>query len=208
MNLKTLGISAAVATTIVAGSAMSLSPAQAAILSPGTINLDSNAVTASSPDGGATVALNLNGFGIALTTGGFVGLGGAPTVLPLTLTRGASLGGGNFLYTTPLPINNFISNLFLGGDEVFVDIINATFFGRFTSPTNFSFLGDLIQTHFRSTNQLPGGGALQSFTLTNNSSSIDLVAIPTPALLPGLIGLGLGVLRKRKAEGAEEVSEA
>ena len=28
-------------------------------------------------------------------------------------------------------------------------------------------------------------------------------AIPTPALLPGLIGLGMGVLRKRKAEAAE-----
>jgi hypothetical protein len=32
--------------------------------------------------------------------------------------------------------------------------------------------------------------------------------IPTPALLPGLIGLGLGVLRKRKAEAAESAHEA
>jgi hypothetical protein len=32
--------------------------------------------------------------------------------------------------------------------------------------------------------------------------------IPTPALLPGLIGLGLGVLRKRKAETAESAHEA
>lgn len=30
------------------------------------------------------------------------------------------------------------------------------------------------------------------------------VAIPTPALLPGLIGLGMGVLRKRKAEATGE----
>lgn len=28
-------------------------------------------------------------------------------------------------------------------------------------------------------------------------------AVPTPALLPGLIGLGLGVLRKRKSEEVE-----
>ncbi|WP_421659398.1 PTPA-CTERM sorting domain-containing protein [Leptothermofonsia sp. ETS-13] len=208
MNLKTLGISAAVATTVVAGSAMSLSPAQAATLTPGTINLDSNAVIASSADSGATVTLNLSGFDIAAVTGGFVGLSGPPTVLSLTLTRGALISGTTFEYTTTLPVNNFISDLFLGGDEVFVDIINATFSGRFTSSSDFSFLGDLIQTRFRSTNQLPGGGVLQSFTLTNNSSSIDLVAIPTPALLPGLIGLGLGVLRKRKSEGAEEVSEA
>ena len=32
-------------------------------------------------------------------------------------------------------------------------------------------------------------------------------AIPTPALLPGLIGLGFGVLRKRKAEAAKQTSE-
>jgi hypothetical protein len=32
-------------------------------------------------------------------------------------------------------------------------------------------------------------------------------AIPTPALLPGLLGLGLGMLRKRKGEAAESTSE-
>jgi hypothetical protein len=32
-------------------------------------------------------------------------------------------------------------------------------------------------------------------------------AIPTPALLPGLIGLSLGMLRKRKAEAVEQASE-
>ena len=36
-----------------------------------------------------------------------------------------------------------------------------------------------------------------SFNTTGGTS------IPTPALLPGLIGLGMGVLRKRKAEAAE-----
>jgi hypothetical protein len=33
-------------------------------------------------------------------------------------------------------------------------------------------------------------------------------AIPTPALLPGLIGMGLAVFRKRKAEAVEEANEA
>jgi hypothetical protein len=33
-------------------------------------------------------------------------------------------------------------------------------------------------------------------------------AIPTPALLPGLIGLGLGLLRRRKAEAADFLTEA
>jgi hypothetical protein len=40
-----------------------------------------------------------------------------------------------------------------------------------------------------------GASSSTDFSIANN-------AIPTPALLPGLVGLGLGVLRKRKAEVA------
>jgi hypothetical protein len=36
---------------------------------------------------------------------------------------------------------------------------------------------------------------------TNNNN--NQAQVPTPALLPGLIGLGVGLLRKRKAEKAE-----
>lgn len=36
------------------------------------------------------------------------------------------------------------------------------------------------------------------------SNPSPVTAVPTPALLPGLIGLGLGVLRKRKAQAALE----
>jgi hypothetical protein len=36
----------------------------------------------------------------------------------------------------------------------------------------------------------------------------NTTAVPTPALLPGLIGLGMGVLRKRKREAAEQATEA
>lgn len=35
-------------------------------------------------------------------------------------------------------------------------------------------------------------------------SNFNVQAIPTPALLPGLIGLGLGALRKRKGQATEE----
>ncbi len=35
-------------------------------------------------------------------------------------------------------------------------------------------------------------------------SNIKYTAIPTPALLPGLVGLGLGLLRKRKSDAAAE----
>jgi subtilisin-like proprotein convertase family protein len=37
--------------------------------------------------------------------------------------------------------------------------------------------------------------------------NIQTQPVPTPALLPGLIGLGLGIWRKRKAETAASVNE-
>jgi len=43
------------------------------------------------------------------------------------------------------------------------------------------------------------------YSITLNGSGAT--PVPTPALLPGLIGLGMGVLRKRKAEAAKQTSE-
>jgi len=43
------------------------------------------------------------------------------------------------------------------------------------------------------------------YSITLNGSGAT--PVPTPALLPGLIGLGVGVLRKRKAEAAKQTSE-
>ena len=50
-----------------------------------------------------------------------------------------------------------------------------------------------------------------SGTTSNGTSALvtefNTTAIPTPALLPGLIGLGVAALRKRKAEAAEQANE-
>jgi len=45
-----------------------------------------------------------------------------------------------------------------------------------------------------------------AFTKVNGSSfySGDVTAVPTPALLPGLVGIGLTAVRKRKKQGSEE----
>lgn len=53
-------------------------------------------------------------------------------------------------------------------------------------------------------------------TNTGDTTGIDNIvfargttqSIPTPALLPGLIGMGVALLRKRKAEAVEEISKA
>jgi hypothetical protein len=54
-------------------------------------------------------------------------------------------------------------------------------------------------------------GALTSvssgFNVDNLTYATAPTAVPTPAILPGLIGLGLGMLRKRKAGGLEPVQQ-
>ncbi|MEP0922861.1 PTPA-CTERM sorting domain-containing protein [Leptolyngbya sp. ST-U4] len=50
-----------------------------------------------------------------------------------------------------------------------------------------------------------GGNDFAINQLSLNSSA---TAIPTPALLPGLIGMGIATLRRRKEEAAQESSEA
>ena len=47
-----------------------------------------------------------------------------------------------------------------------------------------------------------------AFDVLNVDQSNAVTAVPTPALLPGLIGLGVAALRKRKAEAAEQANEA
>ena len=46
-------------------------------------------------------------------------------------------------------------------------------------------------------------------TIDNVSGNVSpATSVPTPALLPGLIGIGMGVLRKRKAKAVEQAIEA
>lgn len=56
-----------------------------------------------------------------------------------------------------------------------------------------------------STGTYPTFGYTYGDVAFSNSSSAT--PVPTPALLPGLVGLGLGVLRKRKANQAQAVLE-
>lgn len=90
-------------------------------------------------------------------------------------------------------------------------ILNGTFF----QLTNNS--GSILQNGSSSFNVVLGDTFGFGIKTTDNAfgtasatiSSFNApVAVPSPALLPGLVGLGLGVLRKRKAEAAEQVSEA
>lgn len=90
------------------------------------------------------------------------------------------------------------------------------------NPTGFSVNPNIafVSSAFRFSNTLvfpgtiPGSLPTGVNSSTQNSDSNlgyfgpnfqaeEVVAVPTPALLPGLIGLGLGAWRKRKAEAAK-----
>ena len=78
-------------------------------------------------------------------------------------------------------------------------IFAASILGSFRDSTGAKFGDGLL------TAQLPKGATSGS---TSYSVSITATAVPTPALLPGVIGLGMGILRKRKQEMAAANAEA
>ncbi|MGA7932084.1 MAG: PTPA-CTERM sorting domain-containing protein [Kovacikia sp.] len=198
MDFKTLSLNAAVATAVVAGSAMAISPAQAVTLTSGSIFFQPGNLSSSVSNlGGGTLQLSFTG-GTPTGLTGLAGVSGTPVFQNLTLTPNGSGG-----YTTG-PVTNFISGLLFGGDPLSVDLGSTSFNGIFSNPSNY-LLGSAIfnlQISSAGVPQLSGQGALFASSTPNNSFGVfsGTQAIPTPALLPGLVGLGWAALRKRKTE--------
>jgi hypothetical protein len=76
-----------------------------------------------------------------------------------------------------------------------------------TSPTLFSFnWSGINRLKFNASGGIfidnPDYGPGEQFVMDNFTFNELATPVPTPALLPGLIGLGLGVLRKRKSAAA------
>ena len=100
-----------------------------------------------------------------------------------------------------------------------------SFFSKGASFATFT-MSQLLGNSVPTPNVIVGNGNYFSFFVTNNSEIFDEVrfadlstannagflrvdnvayqAIPTPALLPGLVALGIGAVRKRKAEAEAE----
>ncbi len=91
-----------------------------------------------------------------------------------------------------------VFDLLAGTDNIFISSVigtmsaDLTFNGVIRSATGNSLLANVTGTF---------SGAENIFT-TDNDFSINLSAtpVPTPALLPGLLGMGLGIARKRKQQ--------
>ncbi len=224
MTSKTKFFGAAAAAIALSAATISAAPAQALNLD-GTLNLQGAATVQDYTAVGQTKSVIFGAPALVTGTSDFASIGaGGITINPLALklTGQASLGSGNLFrtFSNPglTPFINFGSRL-IGGvtsNLSFNLLASDDYFGTKTTA------GGLLSLF--ASGPLAGSFQFDGVTVANGSLSanrsgnvaengiygITLTAepIPTPALLPGLIGLGMGVLRKRKKEMAEATAEA
>jgi hypothetical protein len=84
---------------------------------------------------------------------------------------------------------------------------DATTGGAYDQST-FYFAGLISDTPFTTATIGAFSNASGGFTVDNLTYAAAPNAIPTPAVLPGVIGLGLGLLRQRKSRGLKPIQEA
>lgn len=204
MKFKSISLRVAAAASLIAGATLAGAPAHAAGLTgqldfvwnadatPTSLEFYTFATTADDARG------NIGDFIVTNATGSFSSL--APVGLPPTLTPGVVKD----LSTIPL----------LGGTPIsqWLDFTNNLFNFKLISFTNTSDLQYKFEGIFTDgtigngelTTQI-GGSGVKSYSTTIIATGQQ---IPTPALLPGLIAMGVGVLRKRKAEVAAVEADA
>jgi hypothetical protein len=195
MNLRKLAMGAAIAASVVGGSVAATAPVQAATLTPPGDFVISGKTKATSLSA-TQFKLDFTGLSIISSSGGLTGLTGT-AISSLTLNK---LGG-----TTIGPIAGFISGLSLGGDAVSFDLTGGNFTSTFNSATKYtvgsSFFGNLV-----SSNSIAAVGSIAVTRLNDSNFAfvpVSAEAVPTPALLPALLGMGAAALRKRKDEEAK-----
>ena len=207
MKFKSIGIKVAVlATVAISGAAVTAAPSQAADLtSGGKIQISSFPDTSLAKvifTNGTITGLNFTGadkgkIQVDGATGGFV-----PYDSKFGKIKNLVYSGGAFQ-----AINDFIT---INPDLAF-DLSSVTTDKSATSAT-FNFFG----TFSNSVEDIVGSGTLTTVVDFNKkgqdapsafSGTFGATSVPTPALLPGLVGMGVAALRKRKSE-EETVEEA
>ncbi|MBW4693565.1 MAG: PTPA-CTERM sorting domain-containing protein [Lyngbya sp. HA4199-MV5] len=205
MNLKSIGLNVAAATVVATGAAIASSPAQALSFNKGTfVAGGQTSITNLTP---TSFDLNFQNFGVTSTTGSLAGgnLTGTPTLASLSFTKDAS---GNF---NTSGLTSFVTGLKYQGQDAFLDINPFTFTASTAFVNSATEYLLFSRTPFSGVFRTASLESITSITLgavklgTFNSSTLT-AEIPTPALLPGLLGLGVAALRKRKAQATEEAS--
>lgn len=219
MNFAKVGLGTLAAVITVSTATLSTSTsAQAAAITPGSILNLSEGVNGNVRLTGNT--LDFRGFrsflgadanqGVSVggSTGSFANSAivsinsGLPKIKDLTL-----VGAGN-IRTIANPVLAFIDEVdfgpLLGPYSPLSFDLNTFFYNTALGEATFTGIfrsgSDSIAAGGNFTSQLPG--------FTPSSYSLSIVAVPTPALLPGLIAMGIGALRKRKKEMAAVSAEA
>ena len=215
INCFSVLAASAAATTVVATAL----PAQALSLD-GTLNFGGNISVSGGPDNfqydfldeGTNPSLSPGTAGdivLGASTGSFT------TVSEVAV--GAKIQDFSTLFAVPdfpsAPIDNFITGLLLGTKEVSFNLVGfAGSTGFFNILANdFGLNGGAVEGFFTDgSGETVGVGSLTAqFStdevtgLTTYSASLQAKPVPTPALLPGLIGMGFATLRKRKVAEQE-----
>lgn len=204
MNFKSFALKAAIAATVLTGSTLAVAPAEALEFGSqldftGYAVVDSNSLDFKLYNGAVDTVTgeDIGEFSVTVSgkTGSFTGL---PSVnLPFfgATTVGEIKDISSVASFTA--INNF---LYFGENSPFN--FNLTSFAYNSAKGWYEFSG-LFADNTTATGRL----TTQFMGNNQNSYSVTIVAgneIPTPALLPGLIGMGAAVLRKRNAEETEQ----
>ena len=203
MNFKSIGLKAALAATVVAGSAFAVAPAQAATVGKVTFgglgeltSVKGNEFTDIAKIKFTDGVLNINS-----GTGSFAGfVGGTATFFQKNFT------------TSLTNTTSFVTFSKVGFSDLTFDLtkfVKPSYVEFGTGNDNFGQFTSRVSGKFN-----PGGKAIDDVisafaTIKQNNTTnftditLSTTPIPTPALIPGLIGLGFAALRKRKSEESE-----
>lgn len=212
MNFKSIGLKAVIATAVVATSAAAMAPAQAASLTGG-LAFSGGAIVPDFFSSGGTI--NFMPGTVNNASGSFTSLvNSAVGVGNLVLSNpGAALslipGTTQKVFDGSALTINFAS---LNGSPLSFVADPSKYIGtKTTAAKNFFSIaagGSFLGTFFSNGQTLGGGylNASRSGNVAKDGSyqfSLTATPVPTPALLPGLLALGAGVVRKRKSEATE-----
>jgi MYXO-CTERM domain-containing protein len=217
MNFKRIGLNVAMAATVAAGAAMTAEPVQAGGLKgydlySVTLNFRGNA---SFNETSAFLDFEDEEAKIAKVTNprqrdidAFGSAGKKFSIADLQLTP---IAGTTDTWTLSAPKDNFLTGLENGISfrlDTFSLIREKVEGGlRFY---NASLTGTFFSSRFSDGVETKAGNIFQTqIGIDGDGNYVGAVStIPTPGLLPGLLGLGAAALRRRKGEESEETAEA
>lgn len=218
MKLKTLAFNAAIAGAVAVGSVATTTPTHAATITSGGFVIDSP-TTATATLSDQNINLNFAGitdFGFIGRSGDFVGATAASdgikvSNLLITPSSGTFTPNSFQNFSAVANPNPFITGIKLSdGTDVVFKLLSSSIAGSFgnadgTGAINTFSLGGILNGEFIQPNVIGAQGTVASLRIdSSNGSNIRVAVVPTPALLPGLIGFGVAAVRKRKKQATAQ----